>query len=321
MLLNSLTSSLCHPVPEELDRLKIRLHELANGSRILDFGVETDGSLAAGILLSRICMANLADIQLVPASHAQMPFPMVSVRTDHPLQACMGGQYAGWPVQHEKFFAMGSGPMRTLRGREPVLETYNLIGPDSVAIGVLEVDEIPDDAICQHIADTCSVPVDRLSLCVAPTRSIAGATQVVARSVETCLHKLFELNFDLTQIVSATGSAPLPPPALSFAAGIGRTNDSILYGGHVHLWVRSTDEQIEALGPSVPSRSSKDWGKPFADVFAAYDNDFYKLDPGLFSPAVVTVNNLASGNSWQFGTLRPDLIQSSFETHFESVRA
>ena len=33
---------------------------------------------------------------------------------------------AGWPVQCEDFFAMGSGPMRMLRGREPMLEELAL---------------------------------------------------------------------------------------------------------------------------------------------------------------------------------------------------
>ena len=36
---------------------------------------------------------------------------------------------------------------------------------------------------------------------------------MVARSVETALHKLHELKFDLNQIVSAFGTAPLPPVA------------------------------------------------------------------------------------------------------------
>jgi methenyltetrahydromethanopterin cyclohydrolase len=162
------------------------------------------------------------------------------------------------------------------------------------------------------VAKECGVAPDRLTLCVAPTRSIAGCVQVVARSIETSLHKLFELGFDLKTIRSAYGYAPLPPPARDFAEGIGRTNDAILYGGHVTLWVDSTDEAISAVAEKVPSQSSGDWGQPFAQLFKKYEYDFYKVDPGLFSPAEVVISNLATGNNWIYGKVRPDVIQASF---------
>jgi methenyltetrahydromethanopterin cyclohydrolase len=224
----------------------------------------------------------------------------------------MASQYAGWPVQADKFFAMGSGPMRTKRGRESILDVLKIHDESTEAVGVLECDQLPDDSVCRMIASECGVPCDELILCVAPTRSIAGTIQVVARSIETSLHKLFELGFDLRQVISGHGSAPLPPPARDFTEGIGRSNDAILYGGRVTLWVDEEDSRIDALGPKVPSGHSKDWGRPFADVFREYNHDFYKVDPGLFSPAEVTFNNLGTGRTRQFGSLRPDVVKKSF---------
>jgi methenyltetrahydromethanopterin cyclohydrolase len=162
------------------------------------------------------------------------------------------------------------------------------------------------------VSEECGVEPEKLTLCVAPTRSIAGTIQVVARSVETSLHKLFELGFDLKKIISAHGSAPLPPPAPDFAEGIGRTNDAILYGGRVTLWVDSTDDVLAELGPKVPSGTSKDWGRPFAETFRDYKYDFYQVDPGLFSPAEITFHNLATGKTFRFGHLRPDVLARSF---------
>lgn len=294
--------------------LRIEPHRLSCGATVVDFGVNVSGGIAAGKLLAEVCLGGLAQVSLEssPGASGKGDSVMVTVSSDSPLWACMGCQYAGWPVQSGSFFAMGSGPMRMVRGKEKVLEELGLKDSSVKAVGVLECDQLPDDSICETTAKELGIGCDGLTLCVAPTRSIAGCVQVVARSVETSLHKLFELDFDLGQIVSAFGSAPLCPPAKDFAEGIGRTNDAILYGGTVHLWVDSSDEIIKRVGPQVPSRSSRDWGKPFAQTFKEYGFDFYQVDPGLFSPAVVLVYNLATGNAFRFGELRQDVVDQSF---------
>ncbi len=48
---------------------------------------------------------------------------------------------------------------------------------------------------------------------------------------------------------------------------IGRTNDAVLYGGEVVLWVRGDDASLEAVGPRVPSGASPDHGQAFAVIF------------------------------------------------------
>src|SRR5204863_6387065 len=141
-------------------------------------------------------------------------------------------------------------------------------------------------------------------LLVAPASSLAGSLQVVARSLETALHKLDELKFNLQQVVSGMGSAPLPPIAADDLQAIGRTNDAILYGGRVVLWVRADDAQLAEVGPKVPSSASSDHGEPFAAIFERYGHDFYKIDPMLFSPAEVVIHNLQSGRTHRFG--RPE---------------
>lgn len=311
--LNARAERLASQCETEAEWMRIGIHRMGE-SRVLDFGVEVHGGLEAGLALARLCLGDAATVAVETPRPELGPWPTIAVSTDRPLVACMGGQYAGWPVQLGSFFAMGSGPMRMKRGREALLESLGLVDGSACAVGVLECDRLPDADVCLMVADACEVDPSRLTLAVAPTRSIAGSIQVVARSIETCLHKLHELKMDLNQVVSAWGSAPLPPPALDFAAGIGRTNDAILYGGQVTLWVDSEDAVIERIGPSVPSQTSRDWGKPFGEVFAAYEFDFYRVDPNLFSPAEVTVVNLRSGRSWRFGEARADVLRSSFAT-------
>ena len=272
--------------------------------------------MQAGLMLARLCMAGRAETTIHPTDSSRGPWPVVQVVTDDPVHACMASQYAGWPVKKDKFFAMGSGPMRCKRGKEHILQRIGLSDPSLQAVGVLECDSLPDESVAEYIASECGVAIENTVICVAPTRSIAGTIQVVARSVETSMHKLFELGFDLSAVVSGYGSAPLPPPALDFVQGIGRTNDAILYGGHVTLWVNAHDDQIQELGPRVPSIASRDYGVPFAETFKKYDFDFYKVDPGLFSPAMITIVNLKTGRSFRYGSLRSDILLQSFGESF-----
>jgi methenyltetrahydromethanopterin cyclohydrolase len=202
--------------------------------------------------------------------------------------------------------------MRAIAAKESLFEQLNLEETSDNAVGVLETAKLPPADVIEYLASECGIAPEQLTLVAARTASQAGTVQVVARSVETALHKLHELHFDLTRVESGWGIAPLPPPAADDLAGIGRTNDAILYGAHVMLWVRGDDDSLRQIGPQVPSSSSPDHGEPFADIFRRAGHDFYKIDPLLFSPAVVAFANLDTGNSFAFGQLLPDVIQRSF---------
>jgi methenyltetrahydromethanopterin cyclohydrolase len=309
--LNRRALGLCEQALLDRDVLRLAVSESQSGARILDFGCTAAGGIEAGIRLAEICLAGLGNVALVPCQLA-CGGTAVQVATDQPIAACMASQYAGWQVTGEKFFAMGSGPMRALARREPLFETLGIVDEGDAAVGVLETGKSPPDEVCRDLATKCGVDPSRLTLCIARTASIAGTIQVVARSVETALHKLHEIGFPLTCVWSGYGIAPLPPVAKNDLAAIGRTNDAILYGGEVVLWVDCVDEQITSLGPRVPSGASADHGRPFGEIFSRYGGDFYKIDPLLFSPAVVVFHNLASGRTFRFGQVEPQVLAESF---------
>jgi methenyltetrahydromethanopterin cyclohydrolase len=294
--------------------LRIAVQATAAGARVLDCGVQAEGGLMAGLALARICLAGQAEVALVPGDVAGLPFPLVQVMTDNPVVACMASQYAGWQVQAGKFFAMGSGPMRAAYGKEELFDHVPGREEAPVAVGVLETRKLPDDAVIDYLAERLRLPANKLTLLAAPTYSMAGTMQVVARSLETALHKLHELKFDLGQVVSGFGTAPLAPVAGDWLSAIGRTNDAILYGGRVVVWVRADDGQIAEIGPRVPSSASPDYGEPFAEIFARYEQDFYKIDPHLFSPAQIVFHNLKTGRAHAFGQVAPDVLRRSFFT-------
>jgi methenyltetrahydromethanopterin cyclohydrolase len=310
--LNDRAVELCTQLVAHRARLRIAVSASPGGTQIIDCGIEACGGLEAGRRLAEICLAGLGRVELLPTSGALAGALQVLVTTDHPVAACMASQYAGWQITGEGYFAMGSGPMRACARQEAL---YDKIGHHEQAervVGVLETRTAPPEAICRRVAEDCGVTPEHLTLLVAPTASRAGMVQVVARSVETALHKLFELGFDLARIVSACGTAPLPLVARNDLDAIGRTNDAILYGGEVTLWVRGDDASLEAMGPSVPSSASRDHGEPFAAIFDRYGRDFYKVDPHLFSPAVITFANVDSGRVMRFGHLMSDVIRHSF---------
>src|SRR5262245_29343717 len=207
---------------------------------------------------------------------------------------------------------MGSGPMRAAYGKEDLFDDIPGREQPPVAVGCLEARKLPDDAVAEDLAAALGLPAAKITLLVAPAASIAGTLQVVARSVETALHKLHELKFDLGQVVSGLGAAPLPPVAKDELGAIGRTNDAILYGGRVVLWVNGDDDQLADLGPKVPACASSDYGAPFAAIFERYNHDFYKIDPMLFSPAEIVFCNLKSGRAHCFGRTRADVLYRSF---------
>lgn len=311
--LNELAHELCEQMVADRAMLRVSVDRSAGGVRLIDCGVAAKGGLEAGRRLSEICLSGLGSVSYVPTQIADTPGLAVQVVTDHPLAACMASQYAGWQIAGGKYFAMGSGPMRSLARKEPLFAKLGYEESADVAVGVLETRKLPPDDICQKLADECGVSADRLTLLTAPTASLAGTVQVVARSVETALHKLFELGFDLARIESAYGTAPLPPASADDLVAIGRTNDAILYGGEVTLFVRGDDVSLEQLGPEVPSGASPDHGQPFAAIFERAGRDFYKIDPHLFSPAKITLSNLDTGRTFVFGRTLPRVLHESFD--------
>ncbi|MBI2191064.1 MAG: methenyltetrahydromethanopterin cyclohydrolase [Planctomycetes bacterium] len=310
--LNHRAYQLVSEVTHYAEGLGVKPLELPRGARGFDFGIQAQGGLSAGAWLARVCLANLGTVGWKEHAVSGTSCPLVCVRSEYPVQACMGSQYAGWQIASGKYFAIGSGPMRALYGAEPLFDVIGCREKCDVALGVLETRQFPSAEVVDYLADKLHLPPQKIYLFLAPTASMAGGFQVVARSVETALHKLLELGFDLHRVVCGEGSAPMPPVAKDDLAAIGRTNDAILYGASVKLRVRGDDASLETIGPKTPSSASPDYGDPFSEIFKRYNHDFYKIDKLLFSPAEITFENVDTGRSFQFGSRNIALLERSF---------
>jgi methenyltetrahydromethanopterin cyclohydrolase len=285
---------------------------LPNGARVIDAGVNAPGGFAAGRMLAELCMGGLGHVEFSTLSIAGDTWPGVLVWTDHPVESCMASQYAGWAIDPHGFFAMGSGPLRAIARVEH--ELFGKLGYEENAprgVLVLESRTLPDAGVASWVARKAGVAEDAVTFAVAPTASIAGGVQIVARVIETGLHKMETVGFDVRRVVSAMGTAPLPPTARNDMRAIGRTNDCILYGGQVRYTVRAADDELAQLAERVPASASRDYGTPFYEVFKRYDNDFYKIDPMLFSPAEVWLTSAMSGRTFHAGRLNPEVLRAS----------
>ncbi|HSL95409.1 MAG TPA: methenyltetrahydromethanopterin cyclohydrolase [Thermoleophilia bacterium] len=316
--LNERAAALFAQAEAAADLLEVAVARLPNGAAVLDAGVEAPGSLEAGRLFGEVCLGGLGDVRFRQLEVGDLTLPGVEVNVNHPVTACMASQYAGWAVNvpatetSKKYFAMGSGPARVLFAGEPLFEHLEYRDPEAtVAVLALESRALPGAAVAEWVARKCGVPVDRVLLLVAPTASLAGSVQIAARIVETGLHKLHEVGFDLGTVRSGFGACPLAPVAADDLTAIGRTNDGVLYGGRAWYTVATEDAAIEAVIEGLPSSASRDYGVPFGELFKRYEGDFYKIDPLLFSPAEVALTNARSGRTFRAGGVNPGVLAGS----------
>lgn len=296
--------------------LRLGVSNQSNGVRIIDAGIQVRGGVEAGRQIAEICLGGLGQVTLAAATcNAMWPWEL-AVSTAQPVLACLGSQYAGWSLSHDEgkggFFALGSGPGRALACKEELFEELAYRDSAETACLVLETDKMPPLPLLDKIAAQCGVAPEKLTLILTPTTSLAGSVQVVARVLEVALHKAHFLGFPLTDIVDGMGTAPVCPPSPDFLAAMGRTNDAILFGGRVHLFVSGEEAAAEDLAKRLPSEASADYGQPFAQVFKAAGNDFYKIDPLLFAPAQIVVTSLSTGRSFREGRLNMELLERSF---------
>ena len=299
----------------DADALQVAVRRDERGVCIVDAGIGVRGSIAAGLLVGEICMGGLGQVGLQAGERHGWP-TWVEVRSSQPVLACLGSQYAGWSLAAtkeetggKKFFSLGSGPARALAGKEDLFNELGYRDRADCGVLVMEVDRPPPLVIVDKLLHDCALEPDGLTIVLTPTTSLAGTAQIVARVLETALHKAHTLGFALAHIVEGVATAPLPSPTPDGAQAMGRTNDAILYGGQVHLAVRGDDAAARALALALPSTNSRDHGRSFADVFKEAGYDFYKIDPGLFAPAEVWVSNLDSGNTWHGGALNMALLR------------
>jgi methenyltetrahydromethanopterin cyclohydrolase len=307
---------------DESDKYGVTVEQSESGATIVDAGIEAEGGFLAGEMVTEICLAGYGKATVSPVQYGDLVLPSVFVQTDHPALSLLGSQFAGWQIKGGNYSAIASGPARALALKPKDLYIkLNYNEESDVAVLVLETEKMPPEAIIQQVAEKCRVVPKNLFIVMFSTTSLAGATQVSGRIVETGLHKLERLGLDPLVVKHAWGYAPIVPIHPNSGEAMGRTNDAILYGGVTNYTVNFDDEaKLEGIVKQAPSSASKmiqeakilaQQSPRFMDIFKEAGFDFYKIDTNIFAPAVVSINNIKSGKTFSAGNLDVDVMKRS----------
>jgi len=310
---NRLAWKLLEKLCENPDFYGVRVEKTNGGTTIVDAGIKAKGGFEAGKIITEICMGGCGKAEITSRQYGELELPSIFVYTDHPAIATLGSQFAGWQIKEGDYFAIGSGPARALALKPK--EIYEEIGyrdDFDKAVVVLETDKHPPPKLMERLATECKVSIEDLTVILTPTASITGATQVSGRIVETGIHKLSKLGLNPNAILYAWGRAPIAPIHPKFAQAMARTNDAILYGGTAYYTVEYEDEgELKKIVEKAPSKASESYGKPFIEIFKEANYDFYKIDPNLFAPAVLIVNNVTNGKVFKAGEINAEVLTKS----------
>jgi methenyltetrahydromethanopterin cyclohydrolase len=309
--LNDNAHQISETMVRDAERLRIQVSTGPLGERLIDAGAKAQGSVEAGLRMAEISTGGLASISTaVDRSSGKWPFT-VEVRSSQPVLACLASQYAGWNLSSGDYFAMGSGPVRTLARVEPLFSTLAYHEKAEASVVVLETSKAPPAPVVEKVAKATGLKPENLTFVYAPTQSMAATVQIVSRVLEVAMHKANDLKFPLDNIVEGIAAAPIPAPHPDFLTAMGRTNDAIIYGGIVQLLVSGPAKDARELAEKLPSSTSRDYGQPFAEIFKHFKGDFYAIDPLLFSPAEVVVTALETGETFRHGGRDVAMLEKS----------
>ena len=300
---------------EHSEELGLLTEKHPTGATLIDLGIKAKGGIAAGRFMTEVCLAGLGKTSVTTMSYEDVALPSIHVETDFPALATLGSQFAGWQIKTSDYFAMGSGPARAIALKPKELyEKIDFSEKSENAVLVLEADHYPTEEAVKYVAEECETTPSKIYTLVAPTSSMAGSVQISGRIVESGIHRLTELGFDPKKILYGCGYAPIAPIHPRAAKAMGRTNDAIAYGGVTFYSVDSDDDtKLKELVHRAPSSASKDYGRPFYEVFKAASFDFYKIDPGLFAPATFAVTNIRTGVTHASGKINPTLLKQTMQ--------
>ena len=295
------------------DELQLNVSKSSKGATVIDAGVAARGGYTAGLMITRICMGGLSEVNLSSQSYGDIDLPAISVSTDQPPISTLAAQFAGWEIKSGDYFGMGSGPARALALKPK--DIYTQIDYEDQAehaVLVLESEKLPSEDALACVASECGVKLKNTYVIVTPTNSVAGSVQISGRIVEIGIFKLRKLGLDPKTILYGFGSAPIASLHPKSTKSMGRTNDVLYYGGTTYYTLtHEDDEKLKEIVAKAPSATAAEYGRPFYEIFKDSGFNFYKIDENLFAPAVVSVNNVNTGMTLRSGRMNNEVLKEA----------
>ena len=209
---------------------------------------------------------------------------------------------------------MASGPGRARAAKEELFQELGYTDSEAFwGFFVLETDRAPPDELIARVAADCGLAPAALTFILTPTTSLAGAVQITARVLEVACTRCTRWASRWRGCATAWAPRPLPPPSPDFLTAMGRTNDAILFGGEVQLFV----DRAGGRGARAGRRSCR--APPRATTASRSRGS--SRTPGTTSTRSTRccsarrgcmVTCLDSGRTFAAGRLAPDLLAQSF---------
>ncbi|MBL4702359.1 MAG: hypothetical protein JKX85_13980 [Phycisphaeraceae bacterium] len=270
-------------------------------ARMIDAGIESLGSLRAGLLIAQISMANLASVTLAPNPDPdpKVMSPVVVVNVTHPIAACLASQHAGWLIedQAKDFRAYGSGPFRAAYGKEELFDTFGFRERTNSAVGIIESPVIPSRELVHELSIMCGVQQHHLAIiCVNPA-SLAGSVLTASRTVQWALMKLHQLNINIRQIVGGYGICPLGNVGGTLNQSISRAYDQLINHSQVTLYAKGDDATLANVIKQLASNTPKHDSPSIENLLAIQSKSPYDLKHAELAPTKICIQNIESGQN------------------------
>ncbi|MFB6197007.1 MAG: methenyltetrahydromethanopterin cyclohydrolase, partial [Halobacteriaceae archaeon] len=139
------------------EELHIGSYELDNGTTVLDFGLDHQGGIEAGLLLTEILTAGLATVQTRMDAIVDTPRPYVEISSDDAALAFLCSSKGGWELTIDGFEGLGAGPVRALVAEEMVFHEIGYADAFDLGVCVIETNDVPTSKVASNIADRANV--------------------------------------------------------------------------------------------------------------------------------------------------------------------
>lgn len=271
------------------------------GVKLIDAGVHVRGGLFAGLRMIELATANLSSAAIIMSELGGELWPHVEIQTDQPYWSCFICQSGNRSISVGETKTIFSGPACLLADKQHFKDEYNVVDDSDCAILIMEGRVLPDDAVCEALAQQCGVQPSRLGIVVAPTASFAGTVQIAGRSVEATLQKLQVLGLDPYMVKSAVGRCPIASPGCDDLQALGMVNDILVRGSQVWLVVEgSGSDSILSMLPNILASTSHYFDRPFLEILTEA-GQFFQIDKRYFGPAEISIVDLKNGSAWHAG--------------------
>ncbi|MBD3193155.1 MAG: methenyltetrahydromethanopterin cyclohydrolase [Candidatus Heimdallarchaeota archaeon] len=300
---------------ENAEKLNVKVQEI-NNATVIDCGINTPGSIEAGLLFVKISLGGLAKARInffeeLIDDRKTRVFPEIHIETSQPVLATLGCQAASWNINKEGFVGMACGPGRALAKKpSKIYDLINYEDKDDLGILCIEANSLPNPKAVDYLARKCEVEKKNLRLLLVRTGCLVEYIQMAARSVELGVFKLVEqLGYPPENVLHAMGTGIIPPMIADDTVSNNRINNGLIYGTKLLLIVRSQPkDNLEELVHKISSQASPSYGKTFAELFEEAGNDFSNFDLTILAPSKIIINDIRTGNTYQQGEINTTLL-------------